>query len=164
MTTDAEFPEVTAFDGGPKELREAYDRLRKAHKQLEKDTEGLRGEVRGSRIAAAGFPEGSKAYKQLTQHYTGDLSDREAIVAYAADEYGYEPEGSEPAPAAAAPPAGAEGETRLRAVAAAGQSLAGPVKGQADQLLAEIAKADAEGRVEDAVRLRNMYSETIRKG
>lgn len=161
---DNDFPEVDSFTGGPKELRDAYDRLRKAHAKMTGQFDGLLGEVRGVRIAQAGFPEGTKQHAAILKHYQGDLADAEAIKTFAADEFGFEPAGDEPP---AEPPADpqADAEARLAAVVGSGsrRSLGGPTS-QADKLLVEITKADADGRTADAVSLRNQYAQLTRKG
>lgn len=162
MTTE-EFPELSEFEGGPEPLRKAYDRLRKAHVALTGERDKLLEDVRDVRIAQAGFPKDAmpKQHAALVKHYRGDLNDPAAIAAFAAEEFGYEPAANETAPSSVEDEQAAA-EARLTALNAGGARRSLTPAKPAEALLAAIAKADEEGKVDEAVRLRNEYAELTR--
>jgi hypothetical protein len=150
MSQAEQFPALESFEGGPEGLRDAYDRARKALKERDTEIGGLQAELREGRIAKAGFGEGSPGHKLIKDHFTGDLSDAEAVKAFAA-EYGMEPKEIEPL--TPAPDDTQAGDQGLEALQQAG--VQAPPGNQVEQLKQEISKAESEGRLRDAISLKN---------
>lgn len=153
---DQEFESADNFQG-PAELRAAYERAVKALKERDKLIAAQAEEMKSHRIAKAGFPEGSEAFRLLADFYQDDLSDTEKMVEFAA-RYGHQP-------GAAAPSSLSEedevesGDQGLAAL----QGAATPIvpAGEAERIAAEITKAESEHRVRDAIALKNQLARLV---
>lgn len=145
---------MTTETQGPAELRAAYERAIAENKTLQKQLESLTVEVKGSRIAKAGFPEGTPGHRFLADFYDGDLSDVQAMQARA-KEYGHTPD-SDDSPPVVRPTADRveAGDQQLGRVRAAAQQVQQPV-GSEEQLVEAIQVAESEGRWPDAISLKN---------
>jgi len=149
MTETTEYP---TFDEGPAALREAYGRAVKENKDLRDILDTTQGEIRGVRIADAGFPEGSHGYKNLMRSYEGDFNDKEAVQTYAMAEFGYEPDQAEQTSTAVADPTKV-GDAKVEAVAAATKPVIPATKiEEAEAQLQELEKA---GDWKEALKLKN---------
>lgn len=146
-----DFAAADSFQG-PDQLRDAYKRAVARVKELEGTIETLQGDVRGFKITKAGFPEGSEAYRLLADFYDGDIGDIDGLKAFAA-KYGHKP-GESQTPAPAAPADEIENGDRLAGELGGSAQPVTPVK-DADKLKAEIAKAESEGRLRDAISMKN---------
>ncbi len=155
--TDTEFQSAESFQG-PAELRAAYDRAVKAVKEHGKRIEGLEGELKGHRIANAGFPEGSEGHRLLSDFYQGDLADKVKMVEFAS-KYGHKPADTAPLVAVADPVE--QGDQRLGELANTGAPVT--PKGEAERLQAAIAQAEREHRIKDAIRLKGQLTALLRQ-
>lgn len=152
---DHDFPAADSFQG-PAELRAAYDRAIKAVKERDQRIVGMEGELKGHRISAAGFPEGSEGHRLLTDFYQGDLADKAALAEFAG-KYGHKP-GTPTAPAVPDPVERAD--QKLTQLGAAGVPIV--PAGEQERLAAEVAKAESEHRIADAIRLKNQLHSLVR--
>lgn len=156
---DNEFPAGDSFQG-PAELRAAYDRATRALREREQRIGTLEAELKGTRIARAGFPEGSEGHTLLTDFYPGDLSKSDEMVAFAA-KYGHKP-GVPAAPPV--PPAGPDvvesGDSQLGTLQAGSAALV--PQGEPERLAMEVTKAEQERRPMEAIRLKNQLHQLLR--
>jgi hypothetical protein len=157
MATDTDFQSADTFQG-PAELRAAYDRAVKALKERDTRIGGLEVELKGHRIARAGFPEGSEGHRLLTDFFAGDLGKVEEMVEFAG-KYGHKPATATPPPAA--DDEVERGDRTLSQLAVTGAPVL--PKGETERLQTEIAKAEGEHRIKDAIRLKSQLTSLLRQ-
>lgn len=148
-----DYPNVDGFEG-PKELREAYERAVKENKALRNSMEAQGLELKNSRIASAGFQEGSPGFTFLKDFYDGDSSSVESIREFA-ERYGYKPGDPAPTPAPKGDrDATTKGDERLGELHERALPPEPPASTE-QELEAAIAKAEQEGNLREAISLKN---------